>query len=114
MRCAVNRVLTQTAAAAILALAAVAPAAAQQTTGQQTVVREVNRTTTTTQRSEFKFEQRDVQTQKLAVGSSGDVSLRNIVGDMTVKVGGGNETTIEIVRVSRGRTEADAKLDSKR
>jgi len=62
------------------------------------------------QRSEFKFEQKDVKTQKLATGPTGDIALKNIVGDITVKAGGGSEATIEIIRISRGRTEADAKL----
>jgi DUF4097 and DUF4098 domain-containing protein YvlB len=107
--------MTAIAAATIVALAVSAPAAAQ-----QTVVRPVSRgpvavaqagaAAGASQHSDFKFEQKDVQTQKLAIGTNGDISLRNIVGDITVKTGGGREATLEIVKLSRGLTEADAKL----
>lgn len=114
-----NREMTAIAAATIVALGMSARAAAQ----TQAIVREVNRAVTTAtqagaaaagavggQRRDFKFEQQKTETQKLAIGTSGDISLRNIVGDITVKPGGGREATIEIIRVSRGLTDADAKL----
>ena len=124
-----NREMTVMAAATIVALGVSAPVAAQQTAQQgaqgatQTVVREVNRAVTavtqasaaaagavTAQRADYKFEQKDVETKKLAIGTNGDISLRNIVGDIIVKPGGGREATVEITRISRGRTDADAKL----
>ena len=58
----------------------------------------------------YKFEQTDKQTKTLAIGGNGSLELRNIIGDITVKAGGSREASVEIVRVSRGRTEADAKL----
>jgi hypothetical protein len=106
------------AAVTIAALAVSAPAAAQ-----QTVVREINRAAVAVaqagasaagavsgQHSDYKFEQKDTETKRLAIGTGGDISLRNIVGDIIVKAGSGREATLEITRVSRGRTEADAKL----
>lgn len=62
----------------------------------------------------YKFEQTDKQTKTLAIGANGSLELRNIVGDITVKAGGGREATVEIARVSRGKTEADAKLGLER
>ena len=59
---------------------------------------------------EYKVQLVDSQTKTLAIGASGSLELRNIVGDITVKAGGSREATIEIVRTSRGRTDADAKL----
>ena len=113
-----NRIANSITAATVLVLGASVPAAAQ-----QNIVREVTRSVTTTvaktahigsatvhQKSDFKFEQKDVKTEKLAVGPTGQVSLRNIVGNITVKAGGGNDASLEIIRLSRGRTEADAKL----
>ena len=75
----------------------------------QTVVR-TGKEVAVNQSRDFKFEQKAVETQKLAIGPTGDIALRNIVGNITVKAGGGSEATLEIVRISRGRTEADAKL----
>jgi hypothetical protein len=66
------------------------------------------------QNKDFKFEQTDRQTKTLAIGANGTLELQNIVGDITVKAGGSREATVEIVRVSRGRTEADAKLGLER
>jgi hypothetical protein len=66
------------------------------------------------QDKDYKFEQTDKQTKTLAIGANGSLELRNIVGDITVKAGGGREASVEIVRVSRGKTEADAKLGLER
>ena len=117
MRCVVNRIAHSIAAATVLVLVASAPAAAQ-----QNIAREITRNVTTVakvsaiaaaagqKKSEFTFEQKDVKTEKLAIGPTGQVSLRNIVGSITVKAGGGNEASLEIIRLSRGKTDADAKL----
>jgi DUF4097 and DUF4098 domain-containing protein YvlB len=59
-------------------------------------------------------EQVDRQTRTLAIGSSGTLTLRNISGPITVTAGGSREATIEIVRTSRGRTDADARLGLER
>ena len=61
------------------------------------------------QDKDFHVEQTDRQTKTLAIGANGSLELKNIVGDITVKAGGGREATVEIVRVSRGQTDADAK-----
>jgi len=66
------------------------------------------------QDKDYKFEQTDKQTKALAIGANGSLELRNIIGDITVKAGGGREASVEIVRVSRGKTEADAKLGLER
>ena len=61
------------------------------------------------QSRDFKAEQIDRQTKTLAIGAAGELVLKNVVGDITVKAGGSKEATIEIVRTSKGRTDADAK-----
>lgn len=66
------------------------------------------------QNREFRVEQIDRQTKTLALGATGDLSLQNVAGDITVKTSGGRDVSVEIVRVSRGRTEADAKLGLER
>ena len=53
-------------------------------------------------------EQTHKETRTLALGPTGSLELRNIAGPITVTAGSGQDVTIEIVRVSRGRTEADA------
>jgi DUF4097 and DUF4098 domain-containing protein YvlB len=55
-------------------------------------------------------EQVDRETKTLQLGATGSLELRNIAGDITVTSGSGRDVTIEIVRRSRGRTDADAKL----
>jgi hypothetical protein len=62
------------------------------------------------QSRDFPVEQVDRKTQTLALGPSGSLELRNIAGPVSVVAGSGKDVTIEIVRTSRGRTEADAKL----
>ncbi len=62
----------------------------------------------------FRAEQKDTQTRTLAIGASGTLDLKNVSGDVTVTAGGGREATVEITRVSRGRTDADAKLGLER
>jgi DUF4097 and DUF4098 domain-containing protein YvlB len=66
------------------------------------------------QERDFRAEQVDKQTRTLAIGPSGSLELRNIVGDIIVKAGASREATVEIVRTSRGRTDADAKLGLER
>jgi DUF4097 and DUF4098 domain-containing protein YvlB len=66
------------------------------------------------QNRDFRAEQTDRQTKTLALGAAGNLNLQNIAGDITVKTGGSRDVTVEVVRVSRGRTEADAKLGLER
>jgi len=66
------------------------------------------------QNKDFTAVQMDRATKTLAIGEAGELVLKNVVGDITVKAGGGREATVEIVRVSRGRTDADAKLGLER
>ena len=54
-------------------------------------------------------EQTDRQTRTLKLGASGELSLSNIAGDITVTKGSGNDTTIEIVKTARARTADEAK-----
>lgn len=63
---------------------------------------------------DYRAEQVDKQTRTLAIGAAGSLELRNIVGDIIVKAGGSRDATIDIVRTSRGRTDADAKLGLER
>jgi DUF4097 and DUF4098 domain-containing protein YvlB len=58
----------------------------------------------------FRVEQQDTEKRTLSLGQNGSLELKNISGDITVAAGTGRDTTIEIVRKSRGRTDADAKL----
>lgn len=57
----------------------------------------------------FRAEQKDTQTKTVAIGANGSLDLKNISGDVIVNAGSGRDATIQIVRVSHGRTDADAK-----
>jgi DUF4097 and DUF4098 domain-containing protein YvlB len=54
-------------------------------------------------------EQTDRQTRTLKLGATGELSLSNIAGDVTVTKGNGADTTIDIVKTARARTADDAK-----
>jgi hypothetical protein len=62
------------------------------------------------QSRDLTVEQVDRKTHTLALGPSGSLELRNISGPVSVVAGSGKDVTIEVVRTSHGRTEADAKL----
>jgi DUF4097 and DUF4098 domain-containing protein YvlB len=96
---------------AALALSVAAAPAAAQDSAKDAILRAVVHDA---QSRQFPASQTDRQTRTLAIGANGDVTLKNIAGDITVKAGGTREATIEIVRVSRGRTDADAKLGLER
>jgi len=66
------------------------------------------------QSSSFKAEQTDKQVKTLSIGASGELTLKNIAGDITVKTGSGKDVSVEIVRTSRGKTDADAKTGLER
>jgi hypothetical protein len=65
------------------------------------------------QNTEFKFEQTHRDTRTLAIGPTGTFELKGVSGEITVTAGGGGEATVDMVRRSRGRTEADAALGLK-
>jgi len=66
------------------------------------------------QNRDFRAEQTHRETRSLAIGASGSLELSNISGDISVTAGSGTEAAIEIVRRSRGRTDADAKAGLER
>jgi DUF4097 and DUF4098 domain-containing protein YvlB len=51
----------------------------------------------------------DRQTKTLSIGATGTLELENFTGDVTVTASGGKDVTIEFVRSSHGKTDADAK-----
>lgn len=57
----------------------------------------------------FPASQTDKETRTFAIGANGEFSLDNLSGDIRIVPGSGREITIDITRVSRGHTEADAK-----
>jgi hypothetical protein len=61
------------------------------------------------QNRNYRFDQTDRQTRTLALGPTGWLELKNLVGDITVTAGSGRDVSVEIVRLSRGMTAADAK-----
>ena len=63
------------------------------------------------QRSEdFRAEAADRQTRVLTIGANGSLELRTLSGDITVTAGSGRDASIEIIKTSRGRSDADAKM----
>ncbi len=62
------------------------------------------------ERGEFRAEQVDKQTNRIQLGPNGSLDLKNVSGDIVVTAGNGREVVMEITRLSRGRTDADAKL----
>jgi DUF4097 and DUF4098 domain-containing protein YvlB len=61
------------------------------------------------QRRDQTAQQVDRETRTLPIGESGDLNLQTVSGDITLDARSGRDVTIEIVRESRGRTDADAK-----
>lgn len=57
----------------------------------------------------FPASQTDKETRTFAIGTNGEFDLDNLSGDIRIVPGTGRNLTIEISRVSRGRTEAEAK-----
>ncbi len=56
----------------------------------------------------------DRQTRTLAIGANGTLHVSNLSGDVRITAGGGRDASVEIIRRSRGRTEADARLGLER
>lgn len=57
----------------------------------------------------FPSSQTDTETRTFVIGANGEFDLDNLSGDIRIMPGTGRDLTIQISRVSRGRTEADAK-----
>ncbi|MDQ3070164.1 MAG: DUF4097 domain-containing protein [Acidobacteriota bacterium] len=104
---------------AALLLAAPIPARAQ---GDATVIRDASRAVSDAgravsravtryqgRREDARFEQTDRQTKTVPLGPAGFLALHNIAGDITITAGGGDNATIEIIKVARGSSDADAK-----
>jgi len=51
----------------------------------------------------------DQETRSLSLGPDGTLALSNLLGDITVRATPGDAVTLTITRLSRGRTEADAR-----
>ena len=60
-------------------------------------------------RDDNREEQTERTTRTFKLGASGALGLANIAGDITVTRGGGSDTTVEIVKIARGRDAADAR-----
>jgi hypothetical protein len=54
-------------------------------------------------------EQTERTTKTIRLGSNGELSLGNVAGDITVTRGGGNDATIEIIKVARARSTDEAR-----
>jgi DUF4097 and DUF4098 domain-containing protein YvlB len=52
----------------------------------------------------------DRATHALKLGGTGSLDLRNVSGDIDIKVGGDSDVHVDVLRTSRGRTDADAHL----
>ncbi|TAK16340.1 MAG: hypothetical protein EPO35_05610 [Acidobacteria bacterium] len=51
----------------------------------------------------------DRQTKTIAIGATGTLELENFSGDITVTASSGKDVSVDIIRSSHGRTEADAR-----
>ena len=60
------------------------------------------------QNRDFRVERNRTETKTISLGASGVLDLDNFGGDIAVTAGSGRDVVVQIVRVSRGRTEADA------
>lgn len=61
------------------------------------------------QRNQQREEQTDRSTRTLRIGANGELYLENIAGDIVITRGGDSDATVEIVKVSRGRTADEAR-----
>lgn len=60
-------------------------------------------------RGNYRASADDRQTKTLSIGAAGTLELENFTGDVTVTASSGKDVSIEFVRSSHGRTDADAK-----
>jgi DUF4097 and DUF4098 domain-containing protein YvlB len=105
-----NRTLLLPLLAALGTLPALAAAAQSPAEKARTVrerVRDVR--VSVSQREDRRSEQTDRQTRTVRIGANGALDLANISGDITITRGGGNDATIEIVKIARGRSAEDAR-----
>lgn len=58
---------------------------------------------------EQREEQSERFTRTLKVGSNGEIMIANIAGDVTVTRGGGNDATLDVIKIARARTGDEAK-----
>ena len=58
---------------------------------------------------DLRAEVSDRQTHTLAIGANGSLELKTVTGQITCVAGTGSSATVEVIRRSRGRTDADAK-----
>lgn len=65
-------------------------------------------------RGDWRASVEDRFTKTVAIGTNGTLELENFAGDIVVAVGGGKDVSIEFVRSSHGRTDADAKAGLER
>jgi hypothetical protein len=66
------------------------------------------------EQNNWKAQAVDRETKRLALGANGSLELHNLSGDVSVVTSSGRDVTVEIVRTSHGRTDADAKLGLER
>ena len=60
-------------------------------------------------RSRWRASLDDRQTKTISIGPTGTLELENFTGDITVVAGSGKDVSIDIIRSSHGKTEADAR-----
>ena len=75
-------------------------------------IRSVTRTVTRVERYQGNA-QRETQTERITrtvrIGATGALQISNISGDIVITRGSGSEVTIEALKTTRGRTEAEAR-----
>lgn len=104
--------------ALLLATSSTAPALAQTPPAQpakppsRVVVehqRAIEREQTRTRQRDNRVEQTERVNHTFKVGGSGELRVANLMGDITVTRGGGNEIRVEAIKTARARTEAEAR-----
>ena len=60
-------------------------------------------------RSDAREEQRETSTKNVRIGGSGILDISNMVGNVEISRGGGNEAVIEFTKVARARTQEEAR-----
>jgi DUF4097 and DUF4098 domain-containing protein YvlB len=95
---------------AVLLLPAAPAASGEQLTDVARDVARAARTVTRYQGGrDQRAEQRSVERKQVRVGAGGLLELHNIAGDITVTAGGGDTATIEITKIARAATDAEAR-----
>src|SRR4051794_3799398 len=96
-----ERKMRQTVIALMIVLGAASPAAAQVQTGpqRQRVIVQPGR-----EGRDGREEQSETFKKTVRLGGNGELEISNIVGDITIARGGGNDATIEVTKVARAQT----------